>query len=151
MPTNLYGPNDNFSSENSHVLPALIRRYDEALASGAPSVTNWGSGSPRREFLHVDELADACLHLLEHYDGPEHVNVGSGTDATIREIADAVASAVGFTGETKWDSTKPDGTPRKLLDVSKLAASGWMSKVGLREGLESTVAWYRDHVGTLRR
>jgi GDP-L-fucose synthase len=151
MPTNLYGPNDNFSSENSHVLPALIRRYDEALASGAPSVTNWGSGSPRREFLHVDELADACLHLLEHYDGPEHVNVGSGTDATIREIADAVASAVGFTGETKWDSTKPDGTPRKLLDVSKLAASGWTSKVGLREGLESTVAWYRDHVGTLRR
>jgi GDP-L-fucose synthase len=147
----LYGPNDNFSSENSHVLPALIRRYDEALASGAPSVTNWGSGSPRREFLHVDELADACLHLLEHYDGPEHVNVGSGTDATIREIADAVASAVGFTGETKWDSTKPDGTPRKLLDVSKLAASGWTSKVGLREGLESTVAWYRDHVGTLRR
>jgi GDP-L-fucose synthase len=151
MPTNLYGPNDNFSSENSHVLPSLIRRYDEALASGAPSVTNWGSGSPRREFLHVDELADACLHLLEHYDGPEHVNVGSGTDATIREIADAVASVVGFTGETKWDSTKPDGTPRKLLDVSKLAASGWTSKVGLREGLESTVAWYRDHVGTLRR
>jgi GDP-L-fucose synthase len=151
MPTNLYGPNDNFSSENSHVLPALIRRYDEALASGAPSVTNWGSGSPRREFLHVDELADACLHLLEHYDGPEHVNVGSGTDATIREIADAVASVVGFTGETKWDSTKPDGTPRKLLDVSKLAASGWTSKVGLREGLERTVAWYRDHVGTLRR
>jgi GDP-L-fucose synthase len=151
MPTNLYGPNDNFSSENSHVLPALIRRYDEARASGAPSVTNWGSGSPRREFLHVDELADACLHLLEHYDGPEHVNVGSGTDATIREIADAVASVVGFTGETKWDSTKPDGTPRKLLDVSKLATSGWTSKVGLREGLERTVAWYRDHVGTLRR
>jgi GDP-L-fucose synthase len=150
MPTNLYGPNDNFSSENSHVLPALIRRYDEALASGAPSVTNWGSGSPRREFLHVDDLADACLHLLEHYDGPEHVNVGSGTDATIREIADIVASVVGFSGETMWDSTKPDGTPRKLLDVSKLAASGWTSKIGLREGLERTVAWYRDHVGALR-
>ncbi|BBY49374.1 GDP-L-fucose synthase [Mycolicibacterium arabiense] len=150
MPTNLYGPNDNFSSENSHVLPALIRRYDEAVASGAPSVTNWGSGSPRREFLHVDDLADACLHLLEHYDGPEHVNVGSGTDATIREIAAVVASVVGFTGETKWDSTKPDGTPRKLLDVSKLTASGWTSKIGLRDGLERTVAWYRDHVGALR-
>lgn len=150
MPTNLYGPNDNFSSENSHVLPALIRRYDEAVASGAPSVTNWGSGSPRREFLHVDDLADACLHLLEHYDGPEHVNVGSGTDATIREIAAIVASVVGFTGETKWDTTKPDGTPRKLLDVSKLTASGWTSKIGLRDGLERTVAWYRDHVGALR-
>jgi GDP-L-fucose synthase len=98
----------------------------------------------------VDDLADACLHLLEHYDGPEHVNVGSGTDATIREIADIVASVVGFTGETNWDSTKPDGTPRKLLDVSKLAASGWTSNIGLREGLERTIAWYRNHVGALR-
>jgi GDP-L-fucose synthase len=150
MPTNLYGPNDNFSPAGSHVLPALIRRYDEAVASGAASVVNWGSGSPRREFLHADDMADACLHLLEHYDGPEQVNVGSGTDVTIREIAETVASVVGYTGETEWDTTKPDGTPQKLLDVSKLAQAGWTSKIPLQEGLVRTVAWYRDHVGSLR-
>jgi GDP-L-fucose synthase len=150
MPTNLYGPNDNFSPKGSHVLPALIRRYDEAAASGAKSVTNWGTGSPRREFLHSDDMADACLHLLEHYDGPEQVNVGSGTDITIREIAETVGSVVGFTGETEWDTSKPDGTPQKLLDVSKLAQAGWTSKIGLREGLERTVAWYRENTGTLR-
>jgi GDP-L-fucose synthase len=150
MPTTLYGPNDNFSPAGSHVLPALIRRYDEAVASGAASVVNWGSGSPRREFLHADDMADACLHLLEHYDGPEQVNVGSGTDVTIREIAETVASVVGYTGETEWDTTKPDGTPQKLLDVSKLAQAGWTSKIPLQEGLVRTVAWYRDHVGSLR-
>jgi GDP-L-fucose synthase len=150
MPTNLYGPNDNFSSTGSHVLPALIRRYDEALASGVSPVTNWGTGSPRREFLHADDMADACLHLLEHYDGPEQVNVGCGTDATIREIAETVASVVGYKGETNWDTTKPDGTPQKLLDVSKLAQAGWTSKIGLHEGIEHTVAWYREHIGALR-
>lgn len=150
MPTNLYGPNDNFSPTGSHVLPALIRRYDEARSSGAPSVTNWGSGSPRREFLHADDMADACLHLLEHYDGPQHVNVGSGTDATIREIADTVASVIGYAGETLWDTSKPDGTPQKLLDVSKLAQAGWKSRITLREGIERTVAWYRDHADKLR-
>ena len=150
MPTNLYGPNDNYSPEGSHVLPALIRRYDEAAASGAASVTNWGTGTPRREFLHADDMADACLHLLEHYDGPEQVNVGSGTDATIREIAETIASVVGYTGETVWDTTKPDGTPQKLLDVSKLAHAGWTSKISLQEGIERTVAWYHDHIGALR-
>ena len=150
MPTNLYGPGDNFSAQGSHVLPALIRRYDEARASGAPEVTNWGSGSPRREVLHVDDMADACLHLLDHYDGPQQVNVGTGRDATISEIAQVVADVVGFTGETRWDTSKPDGTPQKLLDVTKLAEAGWTARIGLREGLESTVAWYRQHVGSLR-
>ena len=150
MPTNLYGPNDNFSPTGSHVLPALIRRYDDAVASGAPIVTNWGSGSPRREFLHSDDLADACLYLLEHYDGPAQINVGSGADTTIREIAETIASAVGYTGETAWDTNKPDGTPQKLLDVSKLAQMGWTSTIDLQEGLARTVAWYRDNVGMLR-
>src|SRR3954449_5773334 len=151
MPTNLYGPGDNFSPTGSHVLPALIRRYDEAHAAGAPTVTNWGSGSPRREFLHVDDLADACLHLLEHYDGPQQVNVGVGHDVTIREIAETIADLVGFDGETAWDTSKPDGTPQKLLDVSKLAAAGWTAKFGLREGLESTIAWYRENAATVRQ
>lgn len=150
MPTNLYGPGDNFSPTGSHVLPALIRRYDEAAAAGAATVTNWGSGTPRREFLHVDDLADACLHLLEHYDGPQHVNVGTGRDTTIREIAQTVAEVVGFEGVTEWDTTKPDGTPQKLLDVSRLAASGWRARVGLRDGIESTVAWYRQQAGAVR-
>ena len=150
MPTNLYGPGDNFSPTGSHVLPALIRRYDEAVESGAGSVTNWGSGSPRREFLHSDDMADAVLHLLEHYDGPEQVNVGTGVDSTIREIAEAVAAAVGFTGETAWDTSKPDGTPQKLLDVSRLAQTGWRARIELADGLERTVAWYRDHKDELR-
>lgn len=151
MPTNLYGPNDNFSPKGSHVLPALIRRYDEAAAQGLPSVTNWGTGTPRREFLHADDMADACLHLLEHYDGPDQVNVGTGSDVTIREIAETIADVTGFQGETEWDTTKPDGTPQKLLDVSKLAEAGWTSKISLQEGLERTVAWYRDHVGSIRQ
>ena len=150
MPTNLYGPGDNFSPQGSHVLPALIRRYDEAVREGITEVTNWGTGSPRREFLHVDDMADACLHLLEHYDGPQQVNVGTGKDATIKEIAEIVASVVGFEGTTHWDASKPDGTPQKLLDVSKLAAAGWTAKISLTEGLKSTVEWYRAHQGELR-
>ncbi|HEX4685252.1 MAG TPA: GDP-L-fucose synthase [Nocardioides sp.] len=150
MPTNLYGPGDNFSPTGSHVLPALIRRYDEAHAGGAPSVTNWGSGTPRREFLHVDDLADACLHLLEHYDDGVQVNVGTGRDATIKEIAEIVSAAVGYQGRTVWDDSKPDGTPRKLLDVSRLHSLGWTERIGLAEGITSTVSWYREHAGALR-
>ncbi|MFC5931753.1 GDP-L-fucose synthase [Cryobacterium melibiosiphilum] len=150
MPTNLYGPGDNFSPTGSHVLPALIRRYDEAARSGAASVTNWGTGTPRREFLHVDDMADACLHLMEHYDGPEQVNVGTGTDVTIRQIAESIARVVGFSGVTEWDTSKPDGTPQKLLDVSKLAEAGWTAQIGLDEGLASTVDWYRAHADSLR-
>lgn len=150
MPTNLYGPNDNFSPKGSHVLPALIRRYDEAAKAGAPAVTNWGTGTPRREFLHSDDMADAVLHLMEHYDGPDQVNVGTGSDVTIREIAETIADVTGFGGETEWDTTKPDGTPQKLLDVSKLAEAGWTARISLQEGLERTVAWYRDHVDSIR-
>lgn len=150
MPTNLYGPNDNFSPKGSHVLPALIRRYDEAAKSGAAMVTNWGTGTPRREFLHADDMADACLHLMEHYDGPDQVNVGTGSDVTIREISETIASVTGFEGETEWDTSKPDGTPQKLLDVSKLAEAGWTAQISLEEGLERTVAWYRDHVDSIR-
>ena len=151
MPTNLYGPGDNFSP---HGL-ARAAGADPPLRRGAsrpasPTVTNWGTGTPRREFLHVDDMADACLHLLEHYDGPQQVNVGTGEDATIREIAEMVAEVVGYDGETEWDRNKPDGTPQKLLDVSKLAAAGWTAKIGLREGLASTVQWFRENSATLR-
>lgn len=150
MPTNLYGPGDNFSPTGSHVLPALVRRYHDAVETGATSVTNWGTGSPRREFLHVDDMADACLHLLEHYDGPQQVNVGTGRDATIREIAETTAAVTGFTGETQWDTTKPDGTPQKLLDVSKLANAGWTARIGLEEGLRSTYEWFLENRDALR-
>jgi GDP-L-fucose synthase len=150
MPTNLYGPGDNFSPSGSHLLPALIRRYEEAKASGAREVTNWGTGTPRRELLHVDDLASACLHLLEHFDGPNHVNVGTGIDHTIREIADMVAGAVGYTGETRWDSTKPDGTPRKLLDISVLREAGWQPGIALRDGIEATLGWYRANSDAAR-
>lgn len=150
MPTNLYGPGDNFSPEGSHVLPALIRRYDEAARSGAKTVTNWGTGSPRREFLHVDDMAAACLHLLENYDGPSQVNVGTGTDVTIKELAAFVASAVDYEGNISWDDTKPDGTPQKLLDVSILAESGWSASIGLEEGIRSTVEWYRENRASIR-
>ncbi|MFC0449796.1 GDP-L-fucose synthase family protein [Rhodococcus jostii] len=150
MPTNLYGPGDNFSPQGSHVLPALIRRFDEARRRGAESVTNWGTGSPRREFLHVDDMASACLHLLENYDGSDQVNVGTGEDSTIREIAGIVAEAVGYDGRIEWDTTKPDGTPRKLLDVTKLRQSGWEPTIGLRDGIASTVQWYREHVNSVR-
>lgn len=150
MPTNLYGPGDNFSPTGSHVLPALIRRYDEAVRAGADAVTNWGSGTPRREFLHVDDMASACLHLLENYDGPTQVNVGTGEDQTIAEIADMVAGAVGFNGGTIWDTSKPDGTPRKLLDVTSLQSSGWKPSVPLKEGIADTVRWYRRNLASLR-
>jgi GDP-L-fucose synthase len=150
MPTNLYGPGDNFSPQGSHVLPAIIRRYEEAKLSGAQSVTNWGTGSPRREFLHVDDMAAAALHLLENYDGAPQVNVGTGSDVTIREIADTVAEVVGYKGETLWDTSKPDGTPQKLLDVSKLADSGWTSQIDLKDGITSTVDWFRENADSLR-
>ena len=150
MPTNLYGPGDNFSPTGSHVLPALIRRYDEAARSGAEVVTNWGTGAPRREFLHVDDMAAACLYLMEHYDGPEQVNVGTGIDVTIREVAETIATVVGYTGQTEWDTSKPDGTPQKLLDVTKLASVGWSAEIGLHEGLQSTVEWYRSHLDGVR-
>ncbi|MCR8691670.1 NAD-dependent epimerase/dehydratase family protein [Rhodococcus rhodochrous] len=150
MPTNLYGPGDNFSPKGSHVLPALIRRFDEAQREGLNSVTNWGTGSPLREFLHVDDMAAACLHLMENYDGPDQVNVGTGEDHTIKEISQIVAEEVGYTGTIEWDTTKPDGTPRKLLDVSKLRSSGWEPKIDLRSGIASTVAWYRENVQSIR-
>jgi GDP-L-fucose synthase len=150
MPTNLYGPGDNFSLSGSHVLPAMIRRYEEARVSDLPSVTNWGTGTPRREFLHVDDMAAACLFLLDHYDGPKQVNVGTGRDASIREIAAIVAETVGYEGRTEWDTNKPDGTPQKLLDVSKLTDLGWQARIGLRDGLRSTVDWFRDQHGALR-
>lgn len=150
MPTNLYGPGDNFSAEGSHVLPALIRRYDEAARSGVSSVTNWGSGSPRREFLHVDDMASACLHLMENYDGPSQINVGTGTDVTIKELAAIVAEAVGYRGDIEWDTDKPDGTQRKLLDVSKLTEAGWSASIGLQDGIRTTVEWYRENLASLR-
>jgi GDP-L-fucose synthase len=144
MPTNLYGPNDNFDPTSSHVLPALIRRFHEAKVSGAPEVVLWGSGTPRREFLHVDDLADACVHLLDHYDEPEPINVGVGTDVTIRELAELVAKVVGYTGAISNDLSKPDGTPRKLLDVSRLGALGWKPSIGLDEGVAATYDWYLE-------
>lgn len=150
MPTNLYGPGDNFSPQGSHVLPALIRRYQEAVEAGSPSVQNWGTGAPRREFMHVDDMAAACLHLLEHYDGPEQVNVGTGRDATIKEIAEVVAEVVGYDGAVEWDDSKPDGMSQKLLDVNRLAETGWRSKIPLRDGLLSTVEWFRANRGALR-
>lgn len=150
MAASLYGPNDNFTPNESHMLPALIRRYDEAAKAGLPSVTNWGTGTPMREFLHVDDLSDAFLYLLENYDADGHINVGTGSDVTIREIAEVVASAVGYAGETEWDTTKPDGTPRKVLDVSRLKRTGWSPKIGLRDGIGQTVDWYREHVDNVR-
>jgi GDP-L-fucose synthase len=152
MPTNLYGPGDNFHPENSHVLPGLIRRFHEAKEAKADSVTVWGTGTPLREFLHVDDLAKACLFLLEHYDEPEPINVGVGQDLSILELAEMVASVVGYSGELHFDASKPDGTPRKLLDVSKLHQLGWHAEIGLREGLEQTYTWYVEQLrsGNLR-
>lgn len=150
MPTNLYGPGDNFSRESSHVLPALIRRYDDARRNGDSSVVNWGTGTPRREFLHVDDMAAACLHLLENYDGPQQVNVGSGHDQTIEDIARLVSDAVGFEGRTDWDRSKPDGTPRKLIDVTTLRSSGWEPQIPLPDGIADTVQWYRQNIASLR-
>jgi len=161
MPTNLYGPGDNFHPENSHVLPALIRRFHEAAQTGAEEVVLWGTGKPMREFLHVDDMAEASLFVLDldraTYDANtepmlSHINVGTGTDVTIRELAEMVAGITGFTGRIVQDTTKPDGTLRKLMDVSRLARMGWQARIGLREGIESTYAWFLDglETGTIR-
>jgi GDP-L-fucose synthase len=145
MPTNLYGPGDNFDLATSHVLPALLRRFHEAAASAAPAVTLWGTGRARREFMHVDDLADACLFLMREYDSPELINVGTGEDLTIAETAELVRALVGYGGAVEYDSSKPDGTPRKLLDVSRLHALGWRHRISLEAGLADTYAWYRAH------
>jgi GDP-L-fucose synthase len=142
MPTNLYGPNDNFDSETSHVLAALLRKAHEAKTRKDRKLIVWGSGKPRREFLHVDDLASACLLLLEKYDSPEIINVGCGEDISIRELADLICDVVGFDGELIWDATKPDGTPRKLLDVTKLRALGWKQSIPLRDGIGRTYEWF---------
>lgn len=144
MPTNLYGPGDNFDLNSSHVLPALLRKIHEAKRAGAKEVTVWGTGSPRREFLHVDDLASACRFLIERYDSPEIINVGCGEDVTIRELAELICDVVGFEGSLVFDTSKPDGTPRKLLDTSRLAALGWRPGIGLREGVAQTYAWYGE-------
>ena len=147
MPTNLYGPGDNYDLQTAHVLPALIRRFHEAALEGAPSVTLWGTGSPRREFLHVGDLAAACLQLLDVYDEDEHINVGVGDDVTVAELAALIAEVAGYTGSVEWDTSKPDGTPRKLLDVGKIRALGWDPGIGLREGIASTYEGYRTQAG----
>jgi GDP-L-fucose synthase len=138
MPTNLYGPGDNYHAENSHVLPALIRRFHEAKAAGRPTVGAWGTGTPRREFLHVDDLADACAFLLRQDHPPDWINVGTGVDVTIKELTETVAAAVGYPGKIEWDPAKPDGTPRKLMDVSRLSGLGWRAKIRLHEGVAAT-------------
>ena len=152
MPTNLYGPNDNYHPQNSHVLPALIRRFHEAKEAGLAEVVAWGTGTPRREFLHVDDLADACYFLLQQDNPPDLINIGSGTEVTIKELTETVAAAVGFGGRITWDATKPDGTPRKLMDVSRLANLGWKARIGLREGVERTYRSFLDEkaAGRLR-
>jgi GDP-L-fucose synthase len=145
MPTNLYGPGDNFDPQTAHVLPALIRRFHEAAEAGADTVSFWGTGTPRREFLHVDDMGRAIVRLLEVYDEPEPINVGTGKDITIRELAEIVAEVVGFSGEIVQDVSRPDGTPRKLLDTSRVNALGWQPRIPLREGIESTYRWFLDH------
>jgi GDP-L-fucose synthase len=147
MPTNLYGPWDNFDLQSSHVLPALLRKTHEAKLYGAPSIEVWGSGTPRREFLHVDDLADACLFLMDHYDDDIPINVGTGEDISIRELASLIKEVVGYGGELRFDAAKPDGTPRKLLDVSRLRKLGWLHRITLREGIEGTYRWYLDRAG----
>lgn len=142
MPTNLYGPHDNFDLETSHVLPALLRKFHEAKEAGTPSITLWGTGAAKREFLHVDDLADACLFLMQTYTGSDIVNIGTGEDISIKELALQIGHIVGFTGNILWDDSKPDGTPRKLLDVSKLHALGWQHKIPLEKGIRATYAWY---------
>ena len=145
MPTNLYGPHDNFDLHTSHVLPALIRKIHEAKKSGAPEVLVWGTGTPRREFLHADDLADACVFLLKNYDSPELINIGSGTDVTIRELAETVCEVLGYDGALAFDPTKPDGTPRKLMDSSRLFALGWKPRIPLREGIAQAYAWFLEN------
>jgi GDP-L-fucose synthase len=145
MPTNLYGPGDNFDLESSHVLPAMIRRFHEAKSSGAPEVTLWGTGTPRREFLHVDDLANAACFLMENYDAPELLNIGVGEDLTIAELAALVARVIGYTGRIVFDPSRPDGTPRKLLDLSHIHALGWHAQIPLERGIASTYEWYTKH------
>jgi GDP-L-fucose synthase len=144
MPTNLYGPGDNFDLANSHVLPALIRRFVEAKQTNAKNITLWGTGSPLREFLHVDDLAKAVLIATENYDSSMHLNIGSGEDISIRELAGKVADAAGYTGSINWDTSKPDGTPRKVLDISRILAIGWRPTITLEEGITSTISWYKE-------
>lgn len=144
MPTNLYGPGDNFDPVTSHVLPATVTKFLRATERGDKTVTMWGSGQPRREFLHVDDCASACLHLLEHYNGDSHVNVGTGKDVSIAELAEHVSAEVGFEGRIEWDLTKPDGTPRKLLDVSRLEGLGWQSSISLKDGIRDLINWLRS-------
>lgn len=151
MPTNLYGPGDNFHPENSHVMPALIRRFHEAKLEGKPEVVVWGTGKPRREFLHVADLAEASVWLMENYNNPEIINIGVGEDISINELAQMIKSVVGYEGQLKFDTSKPDGTPRKLLDVSHLNAQGWRAKIGLRPGIEQTYAWFLAHQDKFRR
>jgi len=150
MPTNLYGPNDNFNLTSSHVLPALIRKFHDAKTAGTREVVIWGTGSPRREFLHVDDLADASVFLMEHYDGMRHINIGTGEDLSIRELAEMVREVVYPEAVLLFDASKPDGMPRKLLDVSRLHALGWRHKIGLREGIASTYQWFLEHHDELR-
>ncbi len=147
MPTNLYGPGDNFDLTSSHVLAALLRKFHEAKLTNAPTVTVWGTGKPRREFLHVDDLADAALFLMQHYEDEKPINVGVGEDISISELAALIRDIVGYTGDVVYDTAKPDGTPRKLLDVSRLHAMGWQARIGLREGIAATYAWYCAHHG----
>lgn len=150
MPTNLYGPGDNFDPVNSHVLPALIRRYDEASKNNVSEVMNWGTGTPRREFMYVQDMAEACIFLLENYDGDQHVNIGTGQDCTIAEVADVIADATGFTGRTNWDTSKPDGMDQKLMDVTKINELGWKAKISLAEGIQQTLDWFHSHENTRR-
>ena len=144
MPTNLYGPNDNFDLETSHALAAILRKFHEAKINNKPYVEVWGTGNPRREFLYVDDLADAVLHLMNNYDGNEPINIGTGEDLTIKELAQLVKEVVGYKGEIRFDTTKPDGTPRKLLDVTRLHNTGWRHKISLIEGIENTYEWFRE-------
>jgi GDP-L-fucose synthase len=145
MPTNLYGPGDNFDLHQSHVIPALIRKAHDAQLSGAKILNVWGSGTPRREFLHVDDMAAACIYLMQHYSSPEHINIGTGEDVTIRALAEMICQAVGFTGDLVFDPTQPDGSPRKLLDVTRLNQLGWRHQIALADGLATTYQWFVDH------
>lgn len=150
MPTNLYGPNDNYDLNNSHVLPALLRKFHEAKLNGTPMVEVWGSGTPKREFLHVDDLAEACIFLMNHYNQSGHINVGSGTDLSIKELAETIKRIVGYEGELRFDTSKPDGTPRKLMDNSKLVDMGWQPKVALSEGISSVYELYCKSHGVIQ-
>jgi GDP-L-fucose synthase len=150
MPTNLYGPHDNYDLQTSHVLPALLRRFDDAVRDGTDVVTIWGTGTPRREFLYVDDLAKACVHLLEHYDDDAPINVGTGSDVSIRELAQLVAKTVGYTGEIAIDPSKPDGTPQKLLDVGRINKLGWTAQTSLTDGIARAYEWYRANAATRR-